>query len=144
MSGISSTDPGNQLTPTSIPATTTSPAGGGKPSTALGFPFASTTSASTQTAVTLSGVTGVLEFAALTNTAGTSSTDSLLQITVDGVEIYSETGIIAQNATKTAVGAFSSAASIALATQTFTNSLLIEFASDGTDTMEMSWRFFLT
>lgn len=148
MSGITSTADAGIRPPTSIPATAVTNSTGATPATIVGVISTSTTSASTQTALTLSGVSGVLEFATLSNTSGSTLTATLSKITIDGVVVYSETGSILTAFAKNAVGSYGANSAIgasgALSNQPFNSSVLLEFASDGTNLAEYHYRYYLT
>ena len=70
-------------------------------------------------------------------------------ITIDGIEVYNETASMLNSKVRNAVGAFggsspSSAATGSLASLPFNSSLLIEFASDGTNLGTCNFRYYLT
>ena len=130
---------------TSIPVMASYLSGGFRPDAILGSESASTTSASTQTPVDLTG-SGVIEYVGLS--CATALTASLLKITIDGVIVFNETGALTTNhilpCIGSSMGASATAVGGSLAKIPYKSSLKIEFASDGTQTATCYYRKYVT
>lgn len=143
MSGIGSTNALTLPPPTSIPVGAQLDVGTGSSVAArVGGLSASKTTVGLTTVISLA-VPGVLEYAGLS--ASTALTASEFKITINGTVVYDRTGTISLNGGFTPVGVFTAQAGngVSLAIQPF-NTLLIEYASDGTNTAFATYRYYLT
>ena len=107
----------------------------------------STTSASTQTALDITSSSGVVEYVGIQ--VPVVPTALLLKITIDGVIVYNDTTpTIGINDGRNAIGSVyfdsTNAAGVSLANIPFRQSLKIEYAADGTQTVNCSYRYYLT
>lgn len=87
---------------------------------------------------------GTIQFIGLHNGSGSTVTASHLKITIDGVEVYDETGSIANIKSKIAVGWIYGTASFTsggFQEVPYFQSLKIEYASDATNLLNLDWMF---
>lgn len=116
-------------------------------STVIGANNTSTTSASTQTALDITSGRGSVEYVGIQ--APVAVTSSLLKITIDGVVVYNNTAATSgvnqgRHAIGSVFGNTTDGYSASFGNIAFNKSIKIEFASDGSGTVNCSYRYYLT
>lgn len=112
----------------------------------FGLTLGSTTSSSFVTLLSVTG-SGVLEAAAHASNSQSSPNVSGARITIDGVEVYSFSGVPTSNDIYCLAGLFyfgSSQTSAALSSIPFHESLLIEGRGSGSVDGHVAWSYYLT
>ena len=149
MSGISSTSALNLPPVKSIPVSTNvdvDPNGANLVESSGGSVVSKTTIGLTDV-LNISGDSGVLEFLSISATTGVTLTASELKITRDGIVIYDRTGAITGGGAAIPVGTASATGGIqgiAFGNLVWNDSILVEYASDGTNTAFAVERHYLT
>jgi hypothetical protein len=144
-SNARSTSAGGLKPPTSIPEGVVVAQNGSAIAAVISGSTASKSTAGLTDVINIeSGNSGVVEFLSI-GTAAVSVTASELKITVDGIVVYDRTGAIGlTNQTYIPIGMYDSGQAGGLGQYVFDNSLRVEYASDGTNPVYVTYKYYLT